>query len=178
MTYVRYSWPLCSEGLLTCHIHCDTGLPFIMVISEDLWHSYLLSSVLQWSCHYLFFRLRSVSTGDRIPISRMRGERSTSVKVNDLCSNEGSCLFARAYNCEMVKTWVIFSITTKPISTNFFNYVLLNDIIRLQGIRNILKLQMRLIKLFFKITAPIATNHDTKQSLMKRPETYCVHSFR
>ena len=30
-----------------------------------------------------------------------------------------------------------------------------------------MKLQMRLIKLFLKITMPIATNHDTKQSLMK-----------
>ena len=41
-------------------------------------HSYLLPSVWQWSCHYLFLRLRSVVTGDRTPISRTRGERSTS----------------------------------------------------------------------------------------------------
>ena len=78
LTYVRHSWPLSSEGSLMCYIHCDTGLLFIMVISEDPWHSQLLPSVWQWSYHYLFLRLRSVATGDRTPISRMRGERSTS----------------------------------------------------------------------------------------------------
>ena len=78
LTYARHSWPLSSEDSLTCHTHCDTGLPFIMVISEDPLHSHLLPSVWQWSCHYLFSRLRSVATGDRTPISRMRRERSTS----------------------------------------------------------------------------------------------------
>ena len=33
------SWPLSSEGSLTCHTYCDTGHPFIMVIFEDTWHS-------------------------------------------------------------------------------------------------------------------------------------------
>ena len=66
-----------SEGSLTCHTYCDTGLPFIMVISEDPWHSHLMPSVWQWSCYYLFLRLRSVATGYRTLISRMRGERST-----------------------------------------------------------------------------------------------------
>ena len=60
LTYARQSWPFSSEGSLTCHTHCDTGLPFIMVISEDPWHSHLLPSVLQWSCHYLFLRLWSI----------------------------------------------------------------------------------------------------------------------
>ena len=78
LTNARHSWPLSSEGSLTCHSYCDTGLPCIMVISEDPWHSPLLPSVWQWSCHYLFLRLRSFATGDRTPISRMRGERSTS----------------------------------------------------------------------------------------------------
>ena len=67
--YARHSWPLSSEGSLTCHTFCDTGLPFIMVISKDPWHSHLLPSIWQWSCHYLFLRLRSVVTGDRTPIS-------------------------------------------------------------------------------------------------------------
>ena len=70
-----------SEGSLTCHTYCDMGLPFIMVISEDPWNSHLLPSVWQWSCHYLFLRLRSVATGDRTPISRIRGERSTSTPL-------------------------------------------------------------------------------------------------
>ena len=62
LTYARHLWPLSSEGSLACHTYCDTGHPFIMVISEDLWHSHLLPSVYQWSCHYLFLRLRSVRT--------------------------------------------------------------------------------------------------------------------
>ena len=78
LTYARHSWPLSSEGSLTCHTYCDTGLPLIMVISEDPLHSHLLPSVWQWSCHYLLLRLRSVATADRNTISRMRGERSTS----------------------------------------------------------------------------------------------------
>ena len=41
LTYARHSWPLSSEGSLTCHTYCDTGLPFIMVISEDPLHSHL-----------------------------------------------------------------------------------------------------------------------------------------
>ena len=35
MTYTRHSLPLSSEGSLACHNYCDTGHPFIMVISED-----------------------------------------------------------------------------------------------------------------------------------------------
>ena len=53
--YARDSWPLSSEGPLTCHTYYDTGLPFIIVISEDLWHAHLLPSVWQWSCHYIFY---------------------------------------------------------------------------------------------------------------------------
>ena len=37
--YAWHSWPLSSEGSLACHNFCDTGHPFIMVISEDPWHS-------------------------------------------------------------------------------------------------------------------------------------------
>ena len=52
LTFTRSSWPLSSEGSITCHTYCDTGQLFI--ISEDPWHSHLLPSVCQWSCHYLF----------------------------------------------------------------------------------------------------------------------------
>ena len=75
-TYDRHSWSLSSEGSLACHTYCDTGHPFIMVISEDPWHSHLLLSVWQWSCHYLFLRLRSVAAGIRTPKFRMRELRS------------------------------------------------------------------------------------------------------
>ena len=56
----RHLWPLRSERV--CHTYySDTGHPFIMVISEDPWHSNLLPRVWQWSCHYLFLRLGSVA---------------------------------------------------------------------------------------------------------------------
>ena len=42
LTYTRYSWSLNSEGSSACHIYCDTGHPFKMVISHDPWHSHLL----------------------------------------------------------------------------------------------------------------------------------------
>ena len=63
----RHSSPLSSEGSLACKTYCDTGHPFIMVISEDPRHSHLLPSVWYWSWHYLFLRLRSVAAGIRIP---------------------------------------------------------------------------------------------------------------
>ena len=43
-----------TEGSLACHTYCNTGHPFIMVIFEVPWHSHLLPSIWQWSCHYLF----------------------------------------------------------------------------------------------------------------------------
>ena len=43
-----------SDGSLACHTFSDTGYPFIMIISEDPWHSHLIQSVRQLSCHYLF----------------------------------------------------------------------------------------------------------------------------
>ena len=49
--------------VLACPTYCYTGHPFIMVISEDPWHSLLMPSVKQWSCHYLFKRLRSFVAG-------------------------------------------------------------------------------------------------------------------
>ena len=85
LTYARHLWPLRSEGSLTCRTHYNTGQPYILVISEDQWHSHLLPSVWQWSCHCLFLRLRSVPTGDRTPISC---ERFISIRprrlINDM----------------------------------------------------------------------------------------------
>ena len=45
LTFARHSWPLSSEGSLACNTYFDTEHPFIMVISEDPWHSNLLPSV-------------------------------------------------------------------------------------------------------------------------------------
>ena len=35
LTNALHSWQLSSERSLACHTYCDTGHPFIMVISED-----------------------------------------------------------------------------------------------------------------------------------------------
>ena len=51
----------------------DTGYPFIMVISEDPWHSHLLSSVSQLSCYYLVLRLRYVAAGILTPNLALAG---------------------------------------------------------------------------------------------------------
>ena len=80
LTYARYSWPLSSEGSLACHTHYDTGHLFIMVISEDPWHSHLLHSVWQWSCHYLFYDLGL----SRLGLSKMNLYRTTTVVTEDL----------------------------------------------------------------------------------------------
>ena len=34
LTFAWHSWPLSSEGSLACHTYCDTGHPFLMVISK------------------------------------------------------------------------------------------------------------------------------------------------
>ena len=79
LTYARHSRTLSNEGSLACQTYCDTGHPFIMVITEGPWYSNKLQSAWQWSCHYLFLRPRSVdvATRDRTQVFCMRGERST-----------------------------------------------------------------------------------------------------
>ena len=50
LTYTQHSWPSTSEDSLACYTYCETGQPVILVISEDPWHSHLLSSAWQCSC--------------------------------------------------------------------------------------------------------------------------------
>ena len=64
-TYAQHWWPLSSEGSLACHTYCDTGQPFIMVISED--HLYLWPSIWHWSCHCLFLDLSRPGIEPRFP---------------------------------------------------------------------------------------------------------------
>ena len=74
-TYARQSWPLSSESFLA----------FIMVISEEPWHSYLLPRVWQWSCHYLFLRHRYVAAGIRtISLPHARLTLSTAAVKNEI----------------------------------------------------------------------------------------------
>ena len=60
LTYARHSWPLSSKGSLACHISCDLGHPFIMLITEDPWHSHLLRlAVGLWLSVYTIYICRS-----------------------------------------------------------------------------------------------------------------------
>ena len=45
LTYTRHSRPLISEGSLVWHTYSDTGFPFVIVFSEEPWHSHLLLSI-------------------------------------------------------------------------------------------------------------------------------------
>ena len=53
LSYTRHSWPLSSESAI------PTVTPFIMDISEDLWHSHLVPKFLavDSSFHIMFLRL-------------------------------------------------------------------------------------------------------------------------
>ena len=80
LTFARLFWPLSSEGSSACHTYCDTGHPFIMVISEDPWHSHVMPRVCQWSYHYLFYRIWSVAAGIRTLNLPLAGERYKSLR--------------------------------------------------------------------------------------------------
>ena len=43
------------RSFFVCDSYCDTDRPFIMVISDDPWHSLLLPSVWQWSLSFYVF---------------------------------------------------------------------------------------------------------------------------
>ena len=43
------------RSFFVCDSYCDTDQPFIMVISDDPWHSHLLPSVWQWSLSFYVF---------------------------------------------------------------------------------------------------------------------------
>ena len=77
------------EESLACHTYCDTGHPFIVVISEDPWHSHLLPSVWQWNYHYLFLWLKSVEAGIRTQLSACGANTLT------------HCAIAAAMKCEV-----------------------------------------------------------------------------
>ena len=97
-----------QSGFLACHTHSDTGHMFIMVISQDMKHSYLLSSVEQWSCHYLFpTYIRSVAAG-------IRGKRGAcSNRLRDRpakCITELHTFTGTSMNC----SWTLFQIHWHP----------------------------------------------------------------
>ena len=59
-------------GSLANQTYCDMGHSFIIVISDNPWHSLLLPSVWQWSCHYLFNDVGLSRLGFEHPTSRFR----------------------------------------------------------------------------------------------------------
>ena len=74
-----YSALIASEqGVFSCmpHLLCQETSVYT-VIFEDPWHSHQLSSIWQFSCNYLFYRIKTVATWDRTPISCIRHQRST-----------------------------------------------------------------------------------------------------
>ena len=56
-----------SKDSLACHTYSDEGYTFIMVNSEDPWHSNILPIVWHWSWQCLLLRNKSVSAGIRTP---------------------------------------------------------------------------------------------------------------
>ena len=86
LTHARHSWPLSNEGSLACHIYCDTGQPFIMVISEDPWHSQLLpnfwSSGAFTTCFYFLGHKIVALIATDLLFSPFRKTESLSVKVH------------------------------------------------------------------------------------------------
>ena len=80
LTYARHSWPVSSEGSLVCQTYCDTGHPFIMLTSEDTWHSHLMPDVWQWMCHYCINNLGLSRLEFEHPTFRLRGEQSNTLR--------------------------------------------------------------------------------------------------
>ena len=76
LNYARHSWPFSSEGSLACHTYCDTGHPFIIVISRTSdTHTYsrAFSSGAVTTC---FSDLGLSRLGFEHPIFCLRGQRS------------------------------------------------------------------------------------------------------
>ena len=63
-------------GFLACHTYYDTGHPFIMVISEDLWHSHLLPRFSSGAVTTCFYDLGLSRLEFEYPTFRLLGQRS------------------------------------------------------------------------------------------------------
>ena len=112
----RHSWPLSSEGSLLCHTYCDMGHPFVMIISEEQWHSHLLPSVWQWSCHYLFLQLRSVAAGILTPNLPRTGQKYAICDIESIFKIKGNCL----KTVEVILHWLTFTAHPLPYSLSKF----------------------------------------------------------
>ena len=72
-------WPMLGtyghEGSLACQTYCDTGHPFMIIISEDPWQWHLMPSFWQWRCLYMFERLLRLAFDH--PTFRLRANAQT-----------------------------------------------------------------------------------------------------
>ena len=76
LSYTLHSWLLICEGSLECHTYCDTGQPFIMVISEDpSTHTYCRAFGSGAVTTYIY-DIGLSQLGFEHPNLRMRDERS------------------------------------------------------------------------------------------------------
>ena len=80
LTYARHLWPLSSEGSFACHIYCDTGHPFIVVISEDPADTHTYCLAFGRGVVTICFNLGLSRLGFEHPTFRLRGERSNSLR--------------------------------------------------------------------------------------------------
>ena len=55
--YARHLWPLSSEDSLPCHIYCDTGHPFIMVVRDTYCRAFGNGDVRIWTYHVSVFTI-------------------------------------------------------------------------------------------------------------------------
>ena len=68
-----YGDVIITGKLLPNFIYCDTEHPFIMLISEDVWHSHLLPNVWKWSSPTCFYDLGLSRLGFEHQTFRMGG---------------------------------------------------------------------------------------------------------
>ena len=84
----QHSWPLSSKGFLIArHTYCNMGHPFIMVISEDRWHSHLLRVFSSGAVTICFYNLGLSQLGFEHPTFRLRGQRSNNEKRSSVGGN-------------------------------------------------------------------------------------------
>ena len=89
LSFVRNSWPFKQRGFLS--VLLLFWHPFIMVISENPWHSHLLPSYWQRSCHYLFYDWGLSRLGFEHSTFRMRGERPKRLRHRSGVPNSLAC---------------------------------------------------------------------------------------
>ena len=83
LTYAQRLWPLSSEGSLTYNTYCDTGHPFIMVISdrENPWHSHLYCRAFRsGALTTCFYDLGLSQMGFKHPTFRSQGQGSNPLR--------------------------------------------------------------------------------------------------